>query len=366
MKKILYVVSNLRKSGPTTVLYNLIKNLDRDKFLPVIVTVINETEKTRIDDFRKLNVEIFTLGLTHKNFLFISKKKIKRLITPYAPDIVHSHSLYADYLIARIEKYVKHISTIHSYVYEDYISKHGILLGLFMSLLAMQAIKRTDRVICCSYSLRKKYEKKSSKNMYVIQNGFDFDMFDNRSNLTKQELHNELKLHNDKMVFIMVGSLSKRKDPLTVIKAFLESKYSSNGLLVILGDGDLYTECLSYLNDNILILGYMENVVEYYMAADVFVSASISEGLPNTVLEAGAFGLKMILSDIPEHKEIFGVIPQNDDIKFFEVCNICDCKRCFSDIRDNETHSYVISQHIRENFSAKKMTVKYEELYNSL
>jgi glycosyltransferase involved in cell wall biosynthesis len=39
-------------------------------------------------------------------------------------------------------------------------------------------------------------------------------------------------------------------------------------------------------------------------AADVFVSVSYFEGMPNTVAEAMACGCPLVLSDIPQHREI--------------------------------------------------------------
>ena len=45
-------------------------------------------------------------------------------------------------------------------------------------------------------------------------------------------------------------------------------------------------------------------VKDYLQAADIFISTAVSEGLPNTVLEALSSGLPCILSDIGPHREI--------------------------------------------------------------
>ena len=46
------------------------------------------------------------------------------------------------------------------------------------------------------------------------------------------------------------------------------------------------------------------HVQEYLGASNYFISASLAEGLPNSVLEAMACGLPCILSNIPPHVEI--------------------------------------------------------------
>jgi glycosyltransferase involved in cell wall biosynthesis len=65
---------------------------------------------------------------------------------------------------------------------------------------------------------------------------------------------------------------------------------------------------------NISLKGKVIDVDEYLEAADCFVSASLSEGLPNSVIEALAWGLPIILSDIPEHREIQQIEKRSDDL----------------------------------------------------
>ena len=56
-------------------------------------------------------------------------------------------------------------------------------------------------------------------------------------------------------------------------------------------------------------MGKRADVALFLQNSDVFVSASDSEGLPNAVLEALACGCSVILSDIPQHKEILDCLP---------------------------------------------------------
>ncbi len=80
-------------------------------------------------------------------------------------------------------------------------------------------------------------------------------------------------------------------------------------MLYILGDGINRDNLMKkYCNaSNVIFTGSVSNVEEYLAASDVYISTSKSEGLPNGVLEAMAVGLPVLLSDIPQHKEIFEV-----------------------------------------------------------
>ena len=54
----------------------------------------------------------------------------------------------------------------------------------------------------------------------------------------------------------------------------------------------------------------VDNVEQYLMAADGFISTSLSEGMPNSVLESLAWGVPVIISDIPAHREILEIAPK--------------------------------------------------------
>lgn len=55
--------------------------------------------------------------------------------------------------------------------------------------------------------------------------------------------------------------------------------------------------------DRINFIGYVDNLAPWYSHADVLVSVSNFEGLPNVVLEAASLGCPLVLSDILEHRE---------------------------------------------------------------
>lgn len=63
--------------------------------------------------------------------------------------------------------------------------------------------------------------------------------------------------------------------------------------------------------DQVEFRGYLgeDDMVREYREASVFVSLSADEGLPNSVLEALACGLPVVLSDIGPHREIVGDSP---------------------------------------------------------
>ena len=68
----------------------------------------------------------------------------------------------------------------------------------------------------------------------------------------------------------------------------------------ILGENPLKDLCVFYANgiSRIYFMRFVSDVEPYYTAADIYISASKSEGLPNSVIEATGYQTKSFISDI--------------------------------------------------------------------
>ena len=67
-------------------------------------------------------------------------------------------------------------------------------------------------------------------------------------------------------------------------------------------------------DERIRFTGHADNVLPYLHAADFFVLASRSEGMPNAALEALACGLPIVLSDIDQHRELLRLVPSMGEL----------------------------------------------------
>ena len=74
--------------------------------------------------------------------------------------------------------------------------------------------------------------------------------------------------------------------------------------LIIVGDGPdrLMLEQLvhqHHLESNVSFVGHQSNPYPYFAQSDLFVLSSIREGLPTVLIEALAFGMKVVSTDCP-------------------------------------------------------------------
>lgn len=362
--KVLYVESTLESSGPTTQLLGLIKNLDKIKFEPIVLTLSSEPSFSAKELFIQLGVKVDSLNLSRFQFLIYGKYLLKKKIEKYKPGIIHSAGIRADLAITQLKLKYLHCITVHNYVFDDYICNYGGIIGRIAACFGISTIRKCKYAICCSKSLKEKYDKVLYKKLYTIQNGVDTDSFNPVSDEDqKRKLRLVLGIPQDKIVFLVVGSLIKRKDPVCVINAFKQANVGKESVLILLGDGELYEECRKQSDNSIILKGKINNVKDYLKAADVYISASRSEGLPYSVLEAGSSGLDLILSNIPQHMEIF-----EKDFKLmtsFETGNVSNLALIIQEKVNKGTllNNDGTTKLIRSNFTDKLMSKNYEKIY---
>ncbi len=364
--KILYVVSTLRDTGPTNQLYGIIRNLDKELFEPSILTLSKEPKDSKIQLFLEAQIPVRTLGLGRKEFILKGKKVLNNEIQKLAPDIIHTSGIRPDNAISGLKGNLLHCASIRNYVFEDYVPKFGKVKGMVMARIHCRAIKKIKYPICCSNTLKAMYQAFLKKKVYSIQNGVDTERYSDCSVQERQLLREKYGIGAEKIVFVVVGSLIARKDPLTILKAFHESEKKQDCVLLVLGSGELEAECKQFEDPDIRLLGHVSNVNDYLKLADGYISAALSEGLPNTVLEAGACGLPMILSDIPQHREIFK--KSLDGVMFFNVQDTDCLQQKINEMAMNikNTDREQIKNYISENFASEKMSEKYQRLYCSM
>lgn len=130
-----------------------------------------------------------------------------------------------------------------------------------------------------------------------------------------------------------------------------------------MGTGNEYQRIYEKYKDlkNINFIGKTSNVVEYLQLSDVFISSSESEGLPNGVIEAISCGLKVILSDIPQHKEILQEVPNSG------FCyKLGDVEALSKSIKKVFEYNNTNCNIQKSNLTMRNMSKKYVEFYENL
>ena len=362
MYKILYCVSTLGNTGPTNQLLSLIRNLDRSIFEPYLLTLSAEPPKSKWHEFEEAGVKLYSLNLSRIKFFFKAKNDLTKLLAQIKPNIFHTQGVRADCLAAKLTNSIPHVITAHNHPYEDFPLKYKMIIGKIMADFHIKAMKKS-KTIACSKSVMNNLLTHEVKSI-SIQNGIDIDLFKPLQKSQINVLRKSLNLQENDKIFIAVGSL--RKNMITIINAFYKLTSEQDCQLIILGSGPEYEHFKSITRDNekISLMGNVNNVKEYLQSSDCFISASFSEGLPYSVLEAMAINLNCILSDIPSHREILNNSDSMNN-QLFEPNNVDQLvelirKELVNNIENNNRKIIV------DNFDEKTMSKKYQNYYINL
>jgi glycosyltransferase involved in cell wall biosynthesis len=144
---------------------------------------------------------------------------------------------------------------------------------------------------------------KDSK-IYTIPNPVDCGLF---SPGDKRSARDVFEISND--TFVIGCSAANLKDPMKNIKAIidgvaiLQSQFPSKEIQILaVGDGRLESRNVKVQTTG--LIRTPDRMVEAYRAMDVFVSMSLSENLPMTLVEAAAVGVPVVCLNIGGMPEI--------------------------------------------------------------
>ena len=119
--------------------------------------------------------------------------------------------------------------------------------------------------------------------------------------------------------------------------------------------------------ENVQLIGMKKNVFKYLYYADVFLSTSLYEGLPLSILEAMSVGLPIIASDVVGNQDTIenGISGYLYDLKDLSIAIKYLRELALNEkLRNLMGHNSFKRQ--RKFFSKQKMISMYENLYTNV
>lgn len=366
--KIAYIINRLLKAGPTSVLYNIVRNIDQTQHELFVFQLMDVSGQDRdiSSEFKELGIEIICSQYTFYDLELRTKSIAKRIegkMQSLGINVVHTHG-YHPVLLASYMNSIPVVNTIHCICKEDFINLKGKLLGNYMCWRFIRAIKHIScNVVISTYMMDFYSNYISVGNLYLIHNGVLANSTAmNRGNIGK--LKKQIGLTSDRFMILVSSAFSVRKNQARLILELCRSK-RNDFVVIFIGKGEKQEECRKMAGDDprFLFLGYVMNPDDYVMASDLLISASLSEGLPMAVLEALVVGVPTLLSDIPPHREIVISIFQSDTL-LFDYHSNGDLLQKFESLDLDYFDKDAIQAEAVKRYSARVMADKYLRLYS--
>jgi len=304
MIKICYIIGQLGKSGAEKQLYELVKNINKKKFSPMVISLSQGGYWA--NEIRKLNIEVIELQ-RRRNKDFTRLFKLIKLLQAIKPDIVHTYAYSANYYgrVAAILTKVPIVfsSERNSVDIGTYKNRNHIFIDKFLSFF-------TQGIICNSYNASEALVKKYSfdrRIVFTVHNGINFADF-----LDRAKANDQRKIDNKDKVVGTVGRFYPQKNHklfLDVSKIIIDKYGYKDIKFKILGDGPLKNELINYseqlgIQNNVIFDGERGDILNVLKSFDILLMTSHYEGISNVIMEAMMMGLPVVATDVGGNREL--------------------------------------------------------------
>lgn len=227
---------------------------------------------------------------------------LRKLFERDKPSLIHTHGVKANFftrLAARKLPGIPLITTVHSLLRYDYLNP---LAYLGASLMEKKTWRWNHHFIAVSRSIRESLQEEGvpERQITVVHHGIEYERFSS----AQGSLRDELGLAEDAYVIGAVTRLVKIKAMDDLIRAMPRIvRERPSAVLVLVGSGpeEEGLKRLAYdqgVEEHVRFAGFRRDIPECMHSFDVFVSASLSEGLGLNVLEAMASARPVIATGV--------------------------------------------------------------------
>ena len=325
-------------------------------------------------------VEVLPIDMTRKITIFkdlISLIKIFSTLIKEKPEVVYTFTPKAG-LLGMIASFFARVPIrIHNIVGMPLMEASGKKRALLTFIEKLTYFFST-KLFCNSFGLKKFVNQHLTKqDIKVIGqgsiNGVNTEIFCN--NFTKEErkeIREKYNLREKDFVLTFVGRIVKDKGVNELAESFIElRKLHKNLKLLLVGDYEenlnpIKPKNLKIINqeESIISVGFQKDIRKFLAISDAFVLPSYREGLPNSLIEAGSYGIPLIATNINGCNEI--IIDQETGL-LFDKKSVQSLKKSINLLLTNNELYGKIKSNVRESM-IKRYSQNYfwNELRNEL
>jgi glycosyltransferase involved in cell wall biosynthesis len=366
--RILECIRQGQIGGGESHLLSLVENMDRTRFDPVVLSF---TDGPMVERLNILGVKT-TIIHTVKPFDISKWKKVKEWIRSEKIDLIHAHGTRANsnVLWAARSLGIPVVYTIHGWSFHDdqnpVVKKIRVLGEKYLT-------SKSSLNISVSHSNKETGHKYfNGFRSVVVNNGINTNVFNAEQNF--KNIRQELNIPQNAKLVLFLARFTHQKQPIALLKAFIEAaKKDENLFLLMVGDGEQKQEAIqlfetSEFKNRIILLPFRQDVPDILAAADIFVLASLWEGLPIALLEAMAMGKAIIASKVDGTREILrhkenGFLIETDNLQqnlTGSLLELSSNNQLRSELQKNARET------VKDRFNAADMTRQIEKIYEQV
>lgn len=366
-KTVIFFIYQMGGGGAARTLLNIINNIDRSQFHPILVTL----------DYNGSYEGYLNSDVT---FIKIPTKRLRSAIFPLAKLIRQTRaqlvfSTIPNYntiaILGRVFSFTRAKNIVREAAYLGGSPKENMKLRLYGLLYQL-----AGKVVALSNGVKENVVKRyhvPAEKIQVIYNPVDLETIREKSSSGEMLAEHQLIFSGDEKVIVTAGRLVDDKDHRTLLQAFAKVNETIKSKLVILGEGELEHELKQlakelHIENRVYFFGFQTNPYVYFKQADLFVLSSKREGFGHVLAEALAVGTPIVSTankpgavEVLVHGKYGKLSPVGDANALAK--NMIDVL----ELDDEERRIIINKGYERANeFNAKTIVKQYEEVFNQM
>lgn len=264
-----------------------------------VTQILIGSSGTLVDRFAQSGVRLERVqsrSLAHPDIVRTSRH-IASIIRDHDAQVVHTHDVFANIIGVPSARVARSPVVISSRRWWKATPRrvHRVLNRLSY---AMSTATVANAPSVANMLIRD--ERLPPERVHYIPNLIDESLLVPRGGENRKSVRSQLGVPDESVVLMCVARLVPVKNHALLLRAFAAVARESRPLhLVLIGDGPLRQSLEDQaaalgIRDRVTFAGELHGAACYYRGADIAILTSVSEGMPNTLLEAMACGLPVI------------------------------------------------------------------------
>ena len=376
--KVLVLHGHLSMGGEERVLLNVLKNLVELNYDVDLLITWNHGENNLFENEipEKVNYKFLFDNYNGKNKLIKEiyrirakttyLKKVEKIIKENKYDVIIDYS-------SNLLKYNNFDIKVPVFAWIHFSLTFGDKLSTDKIEKYRKQYKKYDKILAICDTMRDEFVEilgMDKNKVELVYNPIDLEAIRKKAENIDKKYENYLKQD----YFLQVSRLTEQKQPEHLVDIYYKLKQRGiKEKLYFIGNGEkvelIKQKIKEYkLEDDVILLGQIENPYPFFKNAKLFVHTGKYEGLPTVLLESLALGTPVVAYDCPTGpKDILGknseygkLIPLNDKDVFVEkVCELMNDDEKYKNYRK-------ISLVRADDFSMKNNKIKLQTLIENI
>jgi glycosyltransferase involved in cell wall biosynthesis len=296
--RVLHVIARMNVGGTATYIANLINGLERlgvKNLLAMGSVPRGEAEDQVVDSLPIFRV----VGLTRElNLIKDLKayKNLKKILDEFKPDLIHTHTFKAGFLLRARTFDVPVIHSFHGHHLYD--PEFGLVKKGVLNFLERRLAKRSAALVTIGKRVRDELLEVGIgevSQFHPIAPGIEVPTVEGAS-----DLRAEYGISLSETVVMWLGRFTQVKRPDLVLEI---AKALPDITFVMAGGGELLESCRVKAPKNVKLVGF-QNKDEMWKMADIGLCTSDSEGMPLSLIEAQMAGVPVVSTGVGSVAEI--------------------------------------------------------------